>query len=89
MGRLRKLWVASRTPVRAQDSKVELQSELDNSRIVACGDDAAEIASIEHLSRGGIDTATGGKESIQVADGIGEIRMIEQVEDFSTKFEGP
>ncbi len=71
----------------AQGSKVELQSELDNSRIVARGDDAAEIAGIEHLSRCGVDTATGGKESVQVADGIGEIRMIQEVEEFSAKFE--
>ena len=68
-------------------SKVELQSELDNSRIVACGDNAAEIAGIEHLSRRRIDAATGGNESIQVADGISEIRMIEQVEEVSPKFE--
>ena len=83
MGRLRKPWAASRTPVRAQDSKVELQSELDNSGIVARGDDAAEIAGIQHLSRRGVDTATG-----EVADGIGEIRMIEQIEKLSAKFEG-
>ncbi len=68
-------------------SKVELQSELDNSRIVARGDDAAEIAGIEHLSSCEVDTATGGKESVQVADRIGEIRMIEQVEELTAKFE--
>jgi hypothetical protein len=79
----------SRGPRRAQDSKVELQSELDKSRIVACGDDAAEIAGIEHLFPCEVDTATRGKESIHVADGIGEIRMIEQVEELSAKFEGP
>jgi len=81
------LSVASKTPERAQGSKVELQSELDNSRIVACEDDAAEIAAIEHLSRRGIYTATRGEESIQVADRIGKVRMIEQVKEVGAKFE--
>ena len=74
---------------RAQDSKAELQSELDNSGIVARRDDAAEIAGIENVSRRGVDTATGRNQSIQVADGIGEIRMIEQVEKLTAKFEDP
>ena len=83
------LSVASRTPVRAPCSKVELQSELDNSRIVACGDDAAEIAGIQHLARCGIDTATRAEKGVQVANRISEIRMIELVEKLSAKFEGP
>jgi hypothetical protein len=69
--------LSSRGPCGAQNLKVEIQSELDNPGIVAGRDDAPEIASIEHLSRCWVDAATGGNESIQVADGIGEIRMIE------------
>jgi len=82
-------WITSESPTihESISSKVKLQSELDNSRIVACGDDAAEIARTEHLSRRRIDAATRGNESIQVADGISEIRMIEQVEEVSPKFE--
>ena len=34
-----------------------------------------EIASIERLSRRGVDTATRSNESIQVANGIGEMLM--------------
>jgi hypothetical protein len=53
-------WIASEsmTIQESISSKVELQSELDNSRIVAGGDDAAEIAANEHLSRRRIDAAT-------------------------------
>jgi len=81
------LSVASKTPERAQGSKVELQSELDNSRIVAGGDDASEVAAIEDSSRCGVDVAAGCNKGVHVADGVGEIRMIEQVEEVNAKFE--
>ena len=69
------------------ESKVELHRELDNSGIVACRDDSSEIAATEDLTRCGIDAATRGNQSVQVADGIGEIWMIEEVENISAKFE--
>src|SRR5690242_2489462 len=74
-------------PCRPRDSKGELKSKLDNSRIAAGRDDAAEIAANEHLSRRRIDAAIRCDESIQVADGIGKIWMIEQVEELRAKFE--
>ena len=40
------LLVASKTQVRTRNSKIELQSELDNSRVVARRDDATKIARI-------------------------------------------
>jgi NAD(P)-dependent dehydrogenase (short-subunit alcohol dehydrogenase family) len=44
----------------AQDvarSKAELQAELDDSRIVACRDDASKVARTEDLSRRGVNAA--------------------------------
>ena len=73
---------------RAQDSKVELQSELDNSRIAARRDDATKVARIQDLPCCRVDMASGSCEGVQVADGIGEIGMIEHVEKLSAKFEG-
>jgi len=40
------LLVASKTPVHVRNSKIELQSELDNSWVVARRGDATEIAGI-------------------------------------------
>ena len=80
--------ISAKMQVRARNSKIKLQSELDNSRIAARRDDATKIARIQDLPCCWIDTASGGEESIQVADGIGEIRMIEQIEKLSAKFEG-
>ena len=75
-------------PSLPRNSKIKLQGELDNPRIAARGDDATKIAGIQDLPCCWIDTASGGDESIQVADGIGEIRMIEQIEKLNAKFEG-
>src|SRR6266481_1791413 len=74
-------------PEHTSHSKVELQTKLNNPWIVARGDDAAEVASIEDLPGRGVNAAARGNESIQVADRIGEVRVIEQIEEFSAKFE--
>src|SRR6266436_6004817 len=68
-------------------SKVELQSKLDNPWVVAGRDDASKVTRIEDLPRCGVDTAARGNEGIQVADRIGEVRVIEQIEELSAKFE--
>src|SRR5712691_5162862 len=68
-------------------SKVELQSELDSPWVVARRDDASKVTRIEDLPRCGVDTAARGNEGIQVADRIGEVRVIEQIEELSAKFE--
>src|SRR6266481_1297717 len=68
-------------------SKVELQSKLDNPWVVAGRDDASKVTRIEDLPRCGVDTAARGNEGIQVANRIGEVRVIEQIEELSAKFE--
>src|SRR6266852_4535914 len=65
----------------------ELQGELQDPRVVACRDDASKVAGIEYLPRCGINAPAGGKQSVEVADRIGEVRVIEQIEEFSAKFE--
>ena len=67
--------------------KIELQRELEDSRIVACRDDAAEVAGIEDPSRCWVNAAAGGNQGIQVADRICQVWVIEQVEELSAKFE--
>src|SRR5713101_1502722 len=67
----------------------ELQGELQDPRVVACRDDASKVAGIEDLPRCGINAPAGGKQSVEVADRIGEVRVIEQIEEFSAKFEIP
>ncbi len=57
----------------------QLQSELDNPGIVACGDDVPEIASIEHLSRCRVDTATRGNKRIFKPD-VGSLALERRTE---------
>src|SRR6266436_6016835 len=68
-------------------SKVELQSKLANPWSVAVRDYTSQVTRIEDLPRCGVDTAARGNEGIQVADRIGEVRVIEQIEELSAKFE--
>ena len=74
---------------RPRGSKIELQAELDNSRIVAGRDDAAKIARSEDPSCSWIDATAGCKESVQITDGICEVYVIEQVEKVSAKLKTP
>ena len=67
---------------KANRLEIELQRELENSRIVACRDDASEVAGIEDLPGHGINFAARGKQSVEVADRVGEVRMIEQIVEF-------
>ena len=81
--------LSSRGPCSAQNSKVELQSELDNPGTIACGDDTTEVASTKDLTRCGINASAGSKKGVEVADRIREVRVVEQIEKFCAKFEGP
>src|SRR6266851_2184352 len=71
----------------SRESEVELQRELEDARVVARGDYATEVARIEDPPGHGVNFAAGGKQSVEVADRIGKIRVIEQIEEFSAKFE--
>src|SRR5260370_42498779 len=71
----------------ANGLEVELQGELKNSRVVARRDDASKVTRIEDLPRCWVNAAARGDEGIQVADWIGEVRVIEQIEELSAKFE--
>ena len=61
---------------RVQDSKIELQSELDDPGIATCGDDTAEVAGIKDPTRCGINAAARGEQGAEVADRIREVRMV-------------
>src|SRR5216684_2047321 len=74
-------------PEHTSHSKVELQTKLNNPWIVARGDDASKVAKIEDPPRCWVNAAARGNEGIQVADGIGEVRVVEQIEELSAKFE--
>src|SRR5882762_4378487 len=53
----------------------------------SCRDDASKVAGIEDLPRCWGNAAARGEEGTQVADRIGEVLVIEQVEELSAKFE--
>src|SRR5260370_31222390 len=71
----------------SRESEVELQGELEDARVVARGDYATEVARIEDPPGHGVNFAARSKQSVEVADRIGKIRVIEQIEEFSAKFD--
>src|SRR2546428_12150314 len=67
--------------------KIELQRELEDPGVVACRDDASKVARIEDTPRCWVNAAARGEESIQITDRIRKVRVIEQIEELSAKFE--
>src|SRR5260370_271201 len=74
-------------PEHTSHSKVELQTKLNNPWIVARRDDASKVARIDDLRRCWVNATARCEESIHVADRIREVRVIEQIEELSAKFE--
>ena len=65
-------------------SIIEAQCELNQPRVVARRDDAPEIAGIpDNLT--GIRVNSGGGNCVEVADRVGEVDVVEQVEELSAE----
>jgi hypothetical protein len=60
---------------------------LEDSRVVARGDDASKVARTNDATCRGVNAAARANQGIQVADWVGEVWMIECVEKISSKFE--
>ena len=67
-------------------SVVELDGKLDEARVVARRGDAAKVSGIQNLTGKGIKTSGGG-DCVEVADWIGEIDVVKQVEHFGAKLD--
>ncbi len=63
-------------------SEIELQGELNQPRVIARRGDAAEIAGVNNLS--GVLINGGG---VEVADGVIEVDVIEQVEELGAELD--
>jgi hypothetical protein len=61
---------------------------LNESRIVAGGGDAAKIARLNNLPRIRVKVA-GRHYGVQVANGVGKVDMIKEIEEFGAKFNVP
>ena len=59
-------------------SKTEPYRELNNSRVTAGGDDASEGAGIEDPAGIGINRSS----SVEVAHRVGQVHVVEQIEEF-------
>ena len=66
------------------NSEIELHRELNDARVVARRNDASEIAWVDDLS-GRIEACCW--YGVEVADRIGKVHLIEQVEDFCAEFD--
>ena len=67
-------------------SEIELQRKLNQPRVVARRSDAAEIAGVDD-SAVCIKAATGGSESVEVADWVREVDLIEKIEELCAEFD--
>jgi hypothetical protein len=60
---------------------------MDYPGITAGRDDASERFRVDDSAGVRIDAAAGGRHGVQVADGIGEVRVVEQVEELRAEFD--
>src|SRR5205823_9116042 len=67
--------------------EVELQHELNEPGVVARRNDSPEITWTENLASIRVELSPGGDCGVQVADRIGKVHLIEQVEEFRAKFD--
>ena len=65
--------------------KVELHHELNEPGVVARRNDSPEITWTENLASIRVELSPGGDCGVQVADRIGKVHLIEQVEEFRAK----
>ena len=65
---------------------VELQDELDEARVVTRRCDASKVPGTHNLASSGIKASRRG-DCVEVADGIGEIDVVKQVEHFGAKLD--
>ena len=70
-------------------SELDPQRKLGEPGIGAGRYDPSEIAGLKYATRVGIDDAAGRIHSIQVADRVGEIGMVEQIEEFGAELHPP
>ena len=67
-------------------SEIELQSKLNQPRIVAGRVDAAEIPRIDD-SAIRINAAAGCRQRVEVADRVGKVDVIEEIEELGAEFD--
>jgi len=66
---------------------IKLEGELNESRVVTSRGDAAEVTGLDDLSGVRIDAAPGCSNSVGVADQIGEVHVIEDIEKLGAEFD--
>lgn len=64
-------------PGSVKASVVELDDQLNQSRVVAGGGDAAEVSGLENLPGVRIHRAAAGNDGVNVADRISEVHVVE------------
>src|SRR5688500_6864970 len=70
-------------------SKAHFQHELNESRVVTRRNNAAEVAWIGNLAAARINRAAGRFDSIEIADRVGEIDPVKEIEELRTQLEIP
>ena len=68
-------------------SEGELESKLNQSRVIARGIDAAEISGVPHNLPGGLIQSAGGSDRVEIANWICKVDMIEQIEKLHSELE--
>ena len=69
-------------------SEIIFQSELNYPRVIAGRDDLAEVAGVVDDASGvWVDRPAGLCDRVEVADGVGEIDIVEEIERFTADFD--
>ena len=67
-------------------SEIQLDRELNQSRIIARGNNPAKVTGTNDSSRVGIDASSGRRNHVEITDRILEICVIEKIKKLRTKF---
>ena len=68
-------------------SEGELESKLNQSRVIARGIDTAEISGIPHNLPRGLIQSSGGSDCVEIDNWIFKVDMIEQIEKLHSELE--
>ena len=84
-----RLQMKKRTSVVNFNLEIELERELNKARIVARRDDSSEIARVAAANASGVRVNHSARlyHSNEIADRIGEVDVVEEIENFGAEFD--
>src|SRR5437764_14928160 len=69
------------------NSEIELHRELNDARVIARRDDASEIAGVDYQTGVRINAAARRRDGVEVADRVGKVHVIEEIEELGAELD--